>query len=69
MNIDEISFTGVIISFFLAIIVSYFTVYRINERYEYSNDRPKHLNRVRVFGAILSFLAAFVTSYMLFSVF
>jgi len=69
MNIDNISFLSVIIGFFAAVIVSYQTVHRINERYEYSTDRPKSFKRYKSIYAVLSFTATFSITVIVFGIF
>ena len=70
MTIDTLlSPLGLIIAFFAAIIVSYYTVYQINKRYEFSTDRPGSFKWFKGIYASLSFLATFLITILMFGSF
>lgn len=48
-----------IITFFCAFIVAYYTVFAINERYEFASYKPRNLKRKKVIWAIISFILTF----------
>ena len=68
MNIFGISFLSLIVGFFFAISVSYYTAYNLNDRYEFSPDRPKNFKLYKSIYSLLSFLATFIIIIAIFYV-
>jgi len=68
MSIFGISFLSLIVGFFAAITVSYYTAYNLNDRYEFSPDRPKNFKGYKSIYSILSFLVTFIIVIALFYV-
>ena len=66
MNIYGISFLSLAIGFFVAISVSYYTDYSLNERYEFAPNRPRNFKMCKRFYSTVSFLATFIVIVALF---
>ena len=48
-----------IVGFFTSVIVSYVTIYSLNERYQFAKDRPKNFKSFKFFWAVFSFVGTF----------
>jgi len=58
-----------ILAFFSAFIVAYYTQYAIDERYEFAIYKPKNLKSKKVTWAIISFLLTFIFFVLINSLF
>ena len=71
MNILKILGSPAILiaAFFSAFIVSYYTAYLINDRYEFVSYKPKNLNRNKVVWSAIAFIVTFVVFILINSLF
>jgi hypothetical protein len=63
------SYTVDIVSFFVAFLISYFVVQKINDGEEYLDDNSSRIKRLKVILGTLSFIGTFLILTFLLSLF